>query len=291
MTGFEEPYLVIGAKGMVGTDLVAQLQGAGIETVSMDVEEIDIGDPDSVEGAFAEARPRTAINVAAVTDVDGCEAISDKAFRVNATGPELLARACLAARCSLVHISTDYVFDGRSRAPYREEDSMNPLGVYGRSKAEGEKLVRQVLPDDHCIVRTQWLFGLHGKNFVETILNLAEKQDTLKVVDDQHGVPTYTRDLAAALLTLCRSGARGTFHVTNSGVTTWYDFALRILDRVGFGSVKVEPTTTSELRRAAPRPLYSILDTTRFVALAGRPLRSWHDALDDYLLARRPGRD
>ena len=165
---------------------------------------------------------------------------------------------------------------------------MNPLGVYGRTKAEGEERVRQVLQEGHLIVRTQWLFGRHGKNFVATILNLAEKQDTLRVVDDQHGVPTYTPDLAAALVTLCRAGARGTYHVTNAGVTTWYGFARRILLRAGFDSVKVEPMTTQELGRPAPRPLYSVLDTARFVALAGRPLRSWQDALDDYLLGRKP---
>ncbi|MBI5569261.1 MAG: dTDP-4-dehydrorhamnose reductase [Desulfomonile tiedjei] len=291
MRGFEEPYLVIGAKGMLGTDLVTHLHREGIGTVSMDVDEVDIGDPDSVKRAFAAAKPGTVINVAALTDVDGCEAVPDQAFRVNATGPKLVATACRDARCSLVHISTDYVFDGLTRTPYREEDPMNPLGVYGRSKTEGEVLVRQILPEDHCIVRTQWLFGLHGKNFVATILNLAEEQGTLRVVDDQHGVPTYTPDLAAALLTLCRAGARGTFHVTNSGITTWYGFALRILERAGLGAVKVDPMTTRELGRPAPRPLYSVLDTTRFVALAGKPLRSWQDALDDYLRVPRPGQD
>ena len=191
MVKLREPYLVVGSKGMLGTDLVRLLQESGTRTVALDIDEMDICMPDSVMDAFARYQPGVVINVAAYTDVDGCESQPDKAFNINAQGPKNLAEASLNAGTFLVHISTDYVFDGNKGAPYVEEDPMNPLGVYGRSKAEGEGYVRNLLPERHCIVRTQWLFGLHGKNFVEAILSQAQKRDVLRVVSDQRGSPTY----------------------------------------------------------------------------------------------------
>ena len=224
--------------------------------------------------------------MAALTDVDGCESVPDKAFSVNAHGPAHLATVCAELGCALVHISTDYVFDGLKRTAYREEDPINPLGVYGKSKAQGEKSVREILPDNHCIVRTEWLYGLNGKNFVATILDLAQKRDVLTVVDDQRGSPTYTLDLAAALLQLSQRGGRGTFHVTNSGETTWYAFARRIVERSGITSVRVEPMSTAQLGRPAPRPQNSVMDNTLFASLTGGFLRHWEEALDDYLRGR-----
>ncbi len=191
MVKLREPYLVVGSKGMLGTDLVRLLQESGTRTVALDIDEMDICMPDSVMDAFARYQPGVVINVAAYTDVDGCESQPDKAFNINAEGPKNLAEASLNAGTFLVHISTDYVFDGNKGAPYVEEDPMNPLGVYGRSKAEGEGYVRNLLPERHCIVRTQWLFGLHGKNFVEAILSQAQKRDVLRVVSDQRGSPMY----------------------------------------------------------------------------------------------------
>lgn len=290
MTGFAEPWLIIGAKGMLGTDVVNVLCEASIETVGLDIEEVDIQDPASVQRAVRLYKPGLIINAAALTDVDGCERSTEAAFRVNAQGPENVAGAAASEGAFLVHISTDYVFDGGKRIPYTEDDPISPIGVYGNSKAEGETRVRHVLPDSHCIVRTQWLFGLHGKNFVEAILAASETRDVLKVVDDQHGRPTYAADLAHALVALCKKKVRGTVHVANEGDTTWYDFAVAIIDRAGVSNVRVEPTSTKDLGRPAPRPPYSVLDTSRFAGIVGAPLRSWEEALDDYLVHRFPDR-
>ncbi len=271
---------------MLGSELAKLMRRAGIETVDVDLEEVDIRDTRSVREAFVVYQPDVVINVAAFTDVDGCESKSDEAFRVNALGPENLARAALDHGAALVHISTDYVFNGRGRAPYTEAEPLSPLGVYGTSKAEGEIRVREFLPQNHLIVRTQWLFGRHGKNFVKSILDAAAKNDVLKVVNDQHGCPTYAPDLSEALIRLMEIGARGTFHVTNRGETTWYDFAGRIIDRAGITGVRVEPITSDALGRAAPRPAYSVLDNSKFIGLTAAPLRRWEEALDDYLFGR-----
>jgi dTDP-4-dehydrorhamnose reductase len=283
MSGLEEPYLVIGSKGMLGTDLMDALRRAGLQARGMDLDEVDISRADSVTTALSQCRPGTVINVAAFTDVDGCESREDLAFRVNAQGPGHLAHACRDRGCTLVHISTDYVFDGLAQHPYGEDHPMNPMGVYGKSKAEGEMRVRELLPDSHAIVRTAWLFGLKGKNFVATMLDLGRKLDVLRVVDDQRGAPTYTRDLAAALVKLCRKEGRGTFHVTNSGETTWYAFAKRIMAKSGLEAVRVEPITTAQLGRPAPRPAYSLLNCAKYTSLTGHRMRSWEEALDDYL--------
>ena len=286
MNDFIAPPLVIGSKGMLGTDLVNSLRKAGRDPVAMDVDELDIRDPDAVSDALHRVRPGVVFNCAAFTDVDGCETNQEQALLVNGKGPENLARACADDGLSLYHMSTDYVFDGRKDTPYREGDPVNPLGVYARSKAAGENAVREILPDHHCIVRTQWLFGAHGKNFVEAILNQARQRRVLKVVDDQYGSPTYALDLAAALIALARRGARGTFHVTNSGVTTWNAFARRILETADITDVRVDRITTEELGRKAPRPGYSVLDCTRFERTLGCPLRNWEEALAHYLAHR-----
>jgi dTDP-4-dehydrorhamnose reductase len=271
---------------MLGTDLVRLLEESGQDTVAVDVNEMDIRSFDSVNALAQKIRPSVIINAAAITDVDGCESMVQEALLVNGEGPSNLAKAARNAGAFLVHLSTDYVFDGKKRTPYVEDDPMRPLGAYGKSKALGETRVRETIPEDHCIVRTQWLFGPHGKNFVETILSLASKQDVIRVVNDQSGTPTYSPDLSAAILTLCRVRGRGTFHVTNSGETTWYDFAARIVKRSG-ASTHVEPMSSKELNRPAPRPLYAALDNSRFIAIAGSPLRRWEEALDDYLEKRK----
>jgi dTDP-4-dehydrorhamnose reductase len=271
---------------MLGTDLRARLEGFGASVVGLDLPELDITRRDSVMAAIADLRPAYVFNVAAMTDVDGCEDREEEAFLVNARGPENLALACAAFGASLTHIGTDYVFDGRGAVPYKEDAQPNPQGVYARSKAEGEALVMKTLPRDHLIVRTQWLFGLHGKNFVEAILGQAGITNRLRVVGDQFGRPTFSRDLAAALVTLADAGARGIFHVTNTGTTTWLGFAQRILERSGFHDVYVDALTTVELGRKAPRPLYSVLDGSKYAQFAGSALRRWEEALDEYLAER-----
>jgi dTDP-4-dehydrorhamnose reductase len=282
-----EPYLVVGSKGMLGTDLVNLLQRRGLQTVALDIDEVDIRVAASVKDALARYQPGVVINVAAYTDVDGCESKPEEAFSINAQGPKNLAEAASDTGSYLVHMSTDYVFDGTKGVPYVEEDPINPLGVYGRSKAEGERYVRELLPERHCIVRTQWLFGLNGKNFVEAILSQAQKRNTLRVVSDQRGSPTYAHDLATALVMICELGPQGTLHVTNSGEATWHEFACKILELAGLGSVRVEPITTEELGRPAPRPAYSVMDNSRFFEVTGLGLRSWEDAVGAYLDERQ----
>ncbi len=286
MKTFGRSCMVVGAKGMLGTDLVALLAVRGSRTIALDVDEVDIGDLDSVAAAIDRFEPGLVINAAGATDVDGCESNEQTAFRVNARGPANLAEVCKRNGTFLVHFSTDYVFDGRKGAPYLEDDPVNPLGVYARSKYEGEAAVRAILPDSHLIVRTQWLFGRNGKNFVETILSLASQRDVLTVVDDQWGSPTYTVDVSLAVVQLLEAEAKGTFHVTNSGVATWRDFAARIIELEGTTDVRVDAISTEQLGRPSPRPAYSVLDNARFVFTVGTPLRGWEDALQAYLRAR-----
>jgi len=289
MNGFKEPYMVIGARGMLGTDLIGLLERAGVETVGLDLPDVDIRLSESVKDAVVRWRPGVVINVAALTDVDGCETRPDEAFAVNAAGPANVALAAREHSIPMVHMSTDYVFDGLRGEPYDEDQALSPLGVYGTSKAEGERRVRELLPRSHLIVRTQWLYGRHGKNFVEAILDAAGKRSVLRVVNDQRGSPTYAPDLAGALLRMCRMGALGTVNVTNSGETTWFDFAVSILQRSGLSAVRVEAISTAELGRPAPRPAYSVLDNAKYAQLVGEPLRFWGEALDDYLSRRESG--
>ena len=283
MSTFGEPYLIVGGNGMLGRDLTRFLGRSGIDVVPADVDEIDIRSEDSVERVLEQHGPAVVFNVAAITDVDGCERAEEEAFAVNALGPENLARVCARMDAFLVHVSTDYVFDGRADKPYREEDRISPLGVYGRSKAAGEEAVRAVLPDAHCIVRTQWLFGLHGRNFVEAVMERGKKTGLLQVVDDQVGSPTYTEDLTRAMVRLVHSGARGTFHVSNSGATSWHGFAEKVMEVAGLTDVRVEPITTERLARPAPRPSYSILDNSKYIRHVGQPLRRWESALEEYM--------
>lgn len=286
MTPMREPYLVIGSKGMLGSDLVQLLERSGVKTLAMDIDNVDITRLEAVRATLSASRPGTVINVAAFTDVDGCESAVQKAFDINAQGPAHLATVCAELGCALVHMSTDYVFNGLKRGAYRIDDPMDPLGAYGKSKAQGEQVIRDLLPDNHCIVRTEWLYGLNGKNFVATMLELGRTRDLLTVVDDQRGSPTYTRDLADGLLQLCRHGGRGTFQLTNAGDTTWYGFARRIFEKAGMARVRVEPITTEQLGRPAPRPQNSVMDNSRFTELTGGSLRHWEEALDDYLRER-----
>lgn len=268
---------------MLGTDLTGYLGRSGIQFIAVDISEIDIRREESVERVLGHYRPGAVFNVAALADVDGCERAEDEAFAVNALGPENLARVCSRIGALLMHMSTDYVFDGLAGKPYREEDRTNPLGVYGRSKALGEKAVRDRLPEAHCIIRTQWLFGHGGRNFVEAVIERGTKTGLLRVVNDQFGCPTYAADLSKALVRLAHSGARGTFHVSNSGETSWFAFAKRIMELSGLSHVRVEPIETKESGRPAPRPSYSVLDNAKYIEHIGQPLREWDSALKEYI--------
>ena len=210
-----------------------------------------------------------------------------RAQRVNAEGPANLARAAHQTGARLLQISTDYVFDGTATRPYREDDPVGPLNVYGRTKLAGEQAVQDLLPQSHLIVRTQWLFGEGAPNFVATILRLARERSQLKVVNDQHGRPTYAADLAAALWTLIACDPRGTVHCANEGVATWFDLATAAVRAAGLRA-RVEPCGTSEMPRPAPRPQFSVLDCTRYASIARTPLRPWPEGLAEYLRRANP---
>ncbi|MGP8284219.1 MAG: dTDP-4-dehydrorhamnose reductase [Desulfomonilaceae bacterium] len=286
MKDFLAPCIVVGARGMLGRDLCASLREIETHIVEMDIPEMDISSLSSVMDVMGKVKPKLVINVAALTDVDGCESQQEQAFKVNATGPENLAVAVNELGSFLVHISTDYVFDGSKNMPYREDDPPNPLGIYGKSKLEGELSIKRVLSTNYCIIRTQWLYGANGKNFVDTIIKAGGKNKTLKIVNDQFGSPTYTVDLSAAIIKLCLMRANGVFHVTNSGYTTWSGFASKIFKLVGLDDVDIQDIDTRRLGRPAPRPLYSVLDNSRFVRLTGIKLPQWEDAVGKYLSGR-----
>lgn len=279
--------LVTGAVGMLGQDLVQALARAGHQVSAVTHAGLDITDPQAVEQRIGALRPDVVANCAAFTRVDDCEGQPDLAFRVNGLGPGYLAAACAGAGAALLHISTDYVFDGSAGRAHREDDPANPLNQYGASKWAGEERVRAASPR-HWIVRTQWLYGAGGPNFVRTILRLASDRDELSVVNDQFGSPTYTADLAGALASLVGSPAYGTYHLTNSGVCSWFEFARAILDLAGLTHVRVKPQLTADLQRPACRPLFSPLDNHRWQAEGRRPLRHWRTALAAFLSGEIP---
>jgi dTDP-4-dehydrorhamnose reductase len=266
---------------MLGKDLVPILSAKG-QVCARDIDDFDITDPKRVQQEVEALRPQVLVNAAAYTDVDRCESRKEMAFAVNAEGARSVALACAAIGGRMIHLSTDYVFDGSSRVPYREEDIPNPLNVYGSSKLQGERHIQEIL-ENHLIIRTEWLYGRHGKNFVDTILRLAGQQKELRVVDDQRGSPTFTKDLSFALGRLIGIEARGILHVTNSGSCTWYEFTRQILRAKGYNHVQVIPISSGELARPAKRPASSVMDCQRYEKLTGRKMRPWEEALKEYL--------
>ena len=284
--------LVIGAKGMLGRDLVEVLRSSfpRDEVLGWDLDEIDIREERRTVTKIEALQPGIVINVAAYTDVDGCESNEEKAFAINAEGMRHVALGALRCRAKVVYLSTDYVFDGKKRDPYLEDDSPHPLSVYGRSKWKGEQYLQELV-EDALIVRTQWLYGKYGKNFVTSILRLAREKEVLSIVDDQVGSPTYTIDLSRAISALIRRDARGVFHAANSGLCTWCTFGQEILKLSGVEGVKVVPITSEELGRPAPRPSYSVLSTEKLKQETGMTLRPWSEALREYLqgLGEREG--
>jgi dTDP-4-dehydrorhamnose reductase len=281
--------LVVGAKGMLGRDLMEILPSSipSDEVVGWDIEEIDIEKRDEAATKIGKLRPDIVVHIAAYTDVDGCELNKEKAFAVNAEGTRSVALATSECHAKMVYLSTDYVFDGDKRGPYLENDSARPLNVYGQSKLEGEQYV-QNLVEDFLIIRTQWLYGSFGKNFVSSILRQAREKNTLSIVDDQTGSPTYTVDLAKAISVLIQCNARGIFHVANSGLCTWCTFGQTILKLLGVNRVKVVPISSRELGRPATRPPYSVLGCQKLKEKAGLTMRPWSEALKDYLKTLNP---
>jgi dTDP-4-dehydrorhamnose reductase len=275
--------LLLGARGMLGRDLQPVLSTRH-EIIGRDIHDLDIADPGQVGAEIGSLRPNAVINLAAFTDVDGCESQPERAFSVNAQGAGNVARASEAAGAKLIHLSTDYVFDGTSPTPYKEDASPHPLNVYGESKLQGERAV-QAAGENHLILRTAWLYGRHGKNFVDTILRLASRQEELRVVNDQKGSPTFTRNLSWAIAQLLEKDLRGIIHVTNSGSCTWFEFTEKILALKPplHSPVLILPISSSELNRPARRPAFSTLDCSRFEGVIGRRMRSWEEGLQEYL--------
>jgi dTDP-4-dehydrorhamnose reductase len=279
--------VVFGGEGQLGRELAGLAAATDTPLTAFDHLETDITDRESVARALASAGPSVAINAAAYNAVDRAESDLDAAMRINAEGPRVLATACAASGVRLIHVSTDYVFDGEKTEPYREDDAVHPLGAYGRSKAAGEDAVRETAPE-HLIVRTAWLFGVHGGNFLKTMVRLAGERDALSVVADQHGTPTSTLDLARGLLTAASAiqrGARpwGTYHLAGSGVTTRYAFASRIVTaqaRFTGRAPRIDPVATADYPTPARRPRNSALNSEKFSETFGFRGVDWRDSVD-----------
>jgi dTDP-4-dehydrorhamnose reductase len=277
--------LIAGAEGMLGLDVARAAERAGHRPLPTGRGELDVTDAAAARRALAQARPEAIVNCAAFTDVDGAQSHPDQAAEVNATGAGNLARAAAAAGVPLLHVSTDYVFDGRPPLdasgrprPYLESDPTGPLSVYGRTKLDGERLVLGAA-DAHTVVRTAWLFGLGGRNFAATMLRLADERDCVQVVDDQVGSPTWTGHLAPALIGLLEREVRGLVHLAGSGAVSWNGFAQEIF-RQAQRECGVEAIGSAAMSRPAPRPAWSVLETERDDVL---PIPDWRDGLAGYL--------
>lgn len=283
--------LVTGAAGMLGSQVLlgvpdeltvlgTDLRDAhGVEAVG-----VDLADEAHVELLFRDHGPfRGVIHTAAYTDVDGAEADEETALRVNATATDVLARRCAIDAVPMVLVSTDFVFDGKRETPYPVDAPPAPISAYGRTKLAGERAALEAHPRGVRVVRTQWLYGPRGKHFPGTILRLAQERDQLKVVDDQHGSPTSTLELAPALWDVLARGEPGIYHAACEGACTWYGFAVTLLEAAGVEGVAVEPCSTAEFPRPARRPAYSVLDCARLTELRGAPLATWQEALRTFL--------
>jgi dTDP-4-dehydrorhamnose reductase len=293
--------LVTGSSGMLGTDL-CEVLGEAHEVDGMDLKDpspgagrpqdfylADMTDQAAVEKVFSTARPELVIHTAAWTDVDGCELDPEKAGRMNTDGTRVVAEAAEKYGAAVILISTDFVFDGRKSAPYNVDDEVSPINVYGRTKLDAEEAVKSAV-SRYAIVRTSWLYGRNGRNFVDTIIAKGREKGRLSVVDDQVGSPTYTVDLARALKALAESmyvEGQETFHVSNSGRCSWYGFAVRAVAEAGLHrDVAVDPIKFDALDRPARRPAFSVLDNTNFQAATGYAMRAWEDALKEFLGVR-----
>jgi len=275
--------VVLGAAGQLGTEVVLHLEGLGHhEVIPLDRERCNVAVRDSVLGSLTSVRPDAVINCAAFTAVDACEAELGKAYVMNTLAVRHIAEACRAVEAHLVHLSTDYVFDGRKHDAYHEWDTTNPQSVYGRSKLAGEVEAQRLCPSG-SVVRTSWVCGYHGANMVKTILRLAGEHKTLSFVDDQRGHPTFTADLAPALVRLAVERRPGLFHLTNDGDVSWYEFAEAVLEAGGMDPARVRPTTTGRLKpaRPAPRPMNSVLDNAAWRFSGLPPLRNFREPLTE----------
>ncbi|MEN3534875.1 dTDP-4-dehydrorhamnose reductase [Microbispora sp. ZYX-F-249] len=272
-------WLVTGAAGMLGADLTALLAGEGEDVAALSRRDLDLCDPAAVRAAVRTEKPDVVVNCAAWTAVDEAELREREALAVNGDAVRPLAAACAGHGVTLVHLSTDYVFDGTARTPYAEDEPVNPVNAYGRTKAAGE---RAALRHGGYVVRTAWLYGAHGPNFARTMIRLAAGGDPVRVVDDQHGQPTWTADLAAQIVRLVRaSPPPGVYHGTNAGQTTWYGYAREIFRLLGADPDRVTPTSSRDFPRPARRPAYGVLGHGAWGRAGLAPMRDWREALRD----------
>ncbi|GGZ84511.1 dTDP-4-dehydrorhamnose reductase [Streptomyces echinoruber] len=276
-----------GAGGMLGRDVVDELRRRGAQVTALDRAGLDITDAGRVAAALAGHRPDVVVNCAAYTAVDAAESDEETALRINGDGPRLLARACAAYGARLIHVSTDYVFSGEDRStPYPEDHPPAPRTAYGRTKLAGERAVREELPEASAIVRTAWLYGVHGRSFVRTMIDLEARRDTVDVVDDQRGQPTWSADVAARIADLgplVGPGLHGVFHATASGEASWYDLAREVFRLLGADPGRVRPVGSDAFPRPAPRPAHSALAHGRWREAGLEPLRDWRTALHEAL--------
>ena len=272
--------LVTGVKGQLGYDVMNELAGRGHEGIGVDIQEMDITDAASVEKVITEAAPDAVIHCAAYTAVDAAEDNVDLCRRVNAGGTENIARVCKALNCKMMYISTDYVFNGQGTRPWEPDDKREPLNVYGQTKYEGELAVETL--EKFFLVRIAWVFGVNGKNFIKTMLNLGKTRDHLTIVADQIGSPTYTYDLARLLVDMIETDKYGRYHATNEGLCSWYEFACEIFKQAGM-NVTVSPVTSDQYPAKAKRPMNSRMDKSKLDEMGFKRLPSWQDALGRYL--------
>jgi dTDP-4-dehydrorhamnose reductase len=274
--------LITGSHGMLGQDVVARFRGRH-ELYPLTRQDADFTVYPQIAGKIEGAKPEVVMHLAAFTAVDDCETRRDTALQINSEGTRNVALACREFRVPMLYISTDYVFDGEKAAPYLEDDATGPINVYGQSKLQGEKQVAELL-DRYWIVRTSWLFGPMGRNFVRAILEKARNEGRLRVVNDQVGAPTYTADLAEKLEEIVQRAPFGIYHVTNQGFCSWFDFAREILRQAGLGEIEIAPIPTLAAGRPAPRPRNSRLENKRLELEGLGLLPKWQDALRRYLL-------
>lgn len=277
--------IVTGPNGMLGNDLVNILSDSKTDVIRLGIDILDITDKKAAIAILNRLKADILVHTAAYTAVDDCERERDSAFMVNGEGTANIAEGCKAAGTKMIYISTDYVFDGAQNSPYSEDDMPNPLCVYGKSKLTGEVFVKEIL-DDYIIIRTSWLFGRNGNNFVDAIIKSAEKRSQLEVVADQTGSPTFSVDLSHAVERLIKEKAHGIIHAANSGECSWYIFAKRILEISGRKNFTLIPINSSQLGRPAPRPKYSTLNCSKLAAITGACMRSWEEALREYIDVR-----
>lgn len=272
---------VTGVKGQLGYDVMNELEKQGLEGIGVDIDEMDITDADQVNKVIKEAAPDAVIHCAAYTAVDAAEDNEEICRKVNAQGTENIAKVCEELDIKMMYISTDYVFNGQGERPWEPDDEREPLNVYGQTKYEGELAIEEHVKK-FFTVRIAWVFGVNGKNFIKTMLNLGKTHDHLTVVDDQTGSPTYTYDLARLLVDMIQTDKYGRYHATNEGLCTWYEFACEIFKQAGM-DVSVAPVSSDEYPAKAKRPSNSRMDKSKLTANGFQPLPTWQDALSRYL--------